>query len=145
MERETRIELATPTLARLCSTAELFPLFYILNKIFSVLPQARFVSESFAAILGAASQFFLTPWTDYNAPSFRVVPVCPFGLALRAFANPLSYSRFLRFKQNLLILCCRPATCSQDPVNKAIFPGSPAFARDDNCKAKRRLLLLFSL
>jgi hypothetical protein len=27
MERETRFELATPTLARLCSTAELFPLF----------------------------------------------------------------------------------------------------------------------
>ena len=26
MERETRFELATPTLARLCSTAELFPL-----------------------------------------------------------------------------------------------------------------------
>ena len=25
MERETRFELATPTLARLCSTAELFP------------------------------------------------------------------------------------------------------------------------
>ena len=26
MERETRFELATPTLARLCSTTELFPL-----------------------------------------------------------------------------------------------------------------------
>ena len=25
MERETRLELATPTLARLCSTTELFP------------------------------------------------------------------------------------------------------------------------
>ena len=25
MERETRFELATPTLARLCSTTELFP------------------------------------------------------------------------------------------------------------------------
>ena len=27
MERETRFELATPTLARLCSTTELFPLY----------------------------------------------------------------------------------------------------------------------
>ena len=27
LERETRFELATPTLARLCSTTELFPLF----------------------------------------------------------------------------------------------------------------------
>ncbi len=26
LERETRLELATPTLARLCSTTELFPL-----------------------------------------------------------------------------------------------------------------------
>ena len=32
LERETRIELATPTLARLCSTAELFPqIFHILK------------------------------------------------------------------------------------------------------------------
>jgi hypothetical protein len=27
LERETRLELATPTLARLCSTTELFPLY----------------------------------------------------------------------------------------------------------------------
>ena len=31
MERETRFELATPTLARSCSTAELFPHGYHLN------------------------------------------------------------------------------------------------------------------
>ena len=29
LERETRFELATPTLARLCSTTELFPLSWI--------------------------------------------------------------------------------------------------------------------
>gem|GEM_PF-3039351 len=31
LERETRFELATPTLARSCSTAELFPLFAMCN------------------------------------------------------------------------------------------------------------------
>ncbi len=31
MERETRLELATPTLARLCSTTELFPQYVILQ------------------------------------------------------------------------------------------------------------------
>ena len=33
MERETRFELATPTLARLCSTPELFPHFCLRNEI----------------------------------------------------------------------------------------------------------------
>ena len=31
MERETRLELATPTLARLCSTTELFPQYEVLG------------------------------------------------------------------------------------------------------------------
>ena len=34
MERETRFELATPTLARLCSTTELFPLVFIWKTVY---------------------------------------------------------------------------------------------------------------
>ena len=36
MERETRFELATPTLARLCSTTELFPHFPTQNNVLFV-------------------------------------------------------------------------------------------------------------
>ena len=35
MERETRFELATPTLARLCSTTELFPHFVVVGRKYS--------------------------------------------------------------------------------------------------------------
>ena len=45
MERETRFELATPTMARLCSTPELFPqgfhAFYKLSK-FHAICKAKF-------------------------------------------------------------------------------------------------------
>lgn len=37
MERETGVEPAAPTLARLCSTTELFPQMYIKGVILSIL------------------------------------------------------------------------------------------------------------
>ncbi len=40
LERETRLELATPTLARLCSTTELFPL-YQYRHIKAIIPKIR--------------------------------------------------------------------------------------------------------
>ena len=39
MERETRLELATPTLARLCSTTELFPQYEVAVRLASLQKQ----------------------------------------------------------------------------------------------------------
>ena len=39
MERETRLELATPTLARLCSTTELFPQYEVSVRLVSLQKQ----------------------------------------------------------------------------------------------------------
>ena len=64
LERETRFELATPTLARLCSTTELFPLesaYYIhvmrlVNRSlqFCAKKQVSYASSRFKCFIGCA-------------------------------------------------------------------------------------------
>ena len=52
MERKTRLELATPTLARWCSTTELFPHYYQLQVMHS-------------SCLAELTKHILTPWHNF--------------------------------------------------------------------------------
>ena len=72
MERETRFELATPALARRCSTAELFP--HVCNPCFSFLrllvydtKKFRWLSTDFLKIfnLGTTYDISLLPYNGY--------------------------------------------------------------------------------
>ncbi len=103
MERETRIELATPTLARLCSTAELFPhTKYLLWRLLAESNRRRwicnplhnrFAKQPFILIeknkKAAIFCGFKNSWSGKRGSNSRPQP-------WQGCALPLSYSRSVR-------------------------------------------------
>ncbi len=97
MERETRFELATPTLARLCSTTELFPLIiwrlraesnrcrWLCRPLHNHFATQPLQKNKKAAII-AALIFF---WSGKRGSNSRPQP-------WQGCALPLSYSRSVR-------------------------------------------------